>query len=158
MAYVKIRIYPWKWSAWYSIPFWYKNELSIPDQKTRLNFNLEEEKNLSTTRFFRTMWKWRKAKCRTNTWSLSENGKCDETWRGSDTNRCWSPWNSLHWAEKITVGLEICGGIETIQTTTLPKSARILRRVLKIREDTSKNHQLELVWKTCNDQHNNNND
>ena len=43
--------------------------------------------------------------------------------------------------------LEIRGRVETIQTTTLLRTARILRRVLETRRDLQ---WLELPWKTIN--------
>ena len=44
--------------------------------------------------------------------------------------------------------LEIKGRVETIQTTALLRSARILRRFLETWGDLLKDHQLTLMWKT----------
>ena len=47
--------------------------------------------------------------------------------------------------------LEVGGGVETIQTTALLRTARILRRVLRrlaVSQTPVKNHQLILMWKT----------
>ena len=49
----------------------------------------------------------------------------------SDTSFIWSPWNNLNNMEKKLEELKIRGRIETVQTTTLLKLARILRRVLE---------------------------
>ena len=54
--------------------------------------------------------------------------------------------------------LEVGGQVETIQTTALLRTARILRRVLETCEDLlSFKLQLMLMWKTNEDDHNNNN-
>ena len=46
--------------------------------------------------------------------------------------------------------LEVGGRLETIQTTALQRTARILRRVLETccHSDSSENHQLKLMCKT----------
>ena len=48
----------------------------------------------------------------------------------SDISYSWWPWNSPQKSEKTLGELENKGRIETIQTTVLLKSARILTRVL----------------------------
>ena len=59
--------------------------------------------------------------------------------------------------------LEIVGRVETIQTTALLRMARILRRILETWGDLlslklqwKTNHQLTLMWKTLNNNNNNN--
>ena len=44
--------------------------------------------------------------------------------------------------------LEVGGRVETIQTTALLRTTRILRRVLAVTQTPVKNHQLTLMWKT----------
>ena len=59
--------------------------------------------------------------------------------------------------------LEISGRVETIQTTIILRSARILRRVMETWGDLlslklqRKDHQLTLMWKTLKELNNNNN-
>ena len=49
----------------------------------------------------------------------------------SDTNCCECTWNGPKNLEKRLENLEIRGRIETIQTTALLQSTRIVRRVLQ---------------------------
>ena len=51
-----------------------------------------------------------------------------------DTNCNWCTWNNHQRDSKGTGRLGIRGQVKTIQTTALLRSARILKRVLEIKE------------------------
>ena len=63
----------------------------------------------------------------------------------SDTNCNWCTWNGSKSLERGLEGLEIGGRVDTIQTTPLLRSARILKIVQKSWGDLLS---LKLEWKT----------
>ena len=65
----------------------------------------------------------------------------------SDINRNLCTLNNPQRIGKILEALEIRGRVETIKSTTILRSARILRRVLDTWEDFLS---LKLQWKTIN--------
>ena len=140
------------WWWWYIVSFWDTNRSPNPDQKTRPSNNEQKkQKNKKKNRVDFDISVDHRVK-------IKENEKCDKY-----LDLAWEIRNL--WNMKVTVmpivigtlgtnsknlvrGLlesEIEGRAETIQTTALLRSARILRRVLETWGDLLS---LRFLWKT----------
>ena len=110
-----------------------------------------------------TEWKSKKAERGSSIWILTKNKKAMEH-EGTVIPFAIGVLETVPKSLKRRLAeLETGGRIETIKTTTLLRSARIMRnsprdvRRLAVTQTLVKNHQLTLVWKTCQMENNNNN-
>ena len=146
MVYAQPNISTKEWHTLIPLGFWHPNRSPNLSQTTRPYNNQQKKENLQNCGLCCPHWiKLKKVKRRINTWTLLGNWK--------------KLWNMKVTFIPIVIGafgtvtkgiikgleeLEIRGQVESIQTTTLLKSARILRRVLETWDLLS----LKLKWKT----------
>ena len=152
MVYAQLSTCPRKWHTQTPMGLWLTNGSLNFGQKTRPYNNQQQKKKRKSEKLptlmsrLTTEWKWKNVKRGISTSTLPENWK--------------KLWNMKVTIIPIVIGafgtvtkgllkgledLEVGGRVDTIQTTALLKTARILRRVLKTWGDLLS---LNLPWKT----------
>ena len=131
------RISPGEWDAQIPLRFWDTYGSPNLGQTTRTYNNQQQQK-----REVSDLWtllsrltieqNWKKAERKIYTWTLLENWKKTMDHESDGDSNChWFSWYSHQRICTGTGGLENKRTSETIQTTPLLRSVRILRRVLK---------------------------
>ena len=136
------KICPRKWDSGNSLRFWYANRPSNPGQKARPHVNKKKKKRIchpqsNNERKWKDLAREMKRSCQRDEklWNMKVTmilivvGALETVSKG---------------LEKILKELEIRRRIDTIQTTTFFRSARIIRKTLEIWEDLLS---LKLWWK-----------